>query len=183
MASGVYSILCLKTKKLYIGSATSVKIRIYEHKRTLNKGSHHNCHLQKAWDKYGEDSFQFLIVQLVDVDLLIATEQYWIDKTQAANPAFGFNICKLAGSALGTKRTPDQRKRISDGHLGIGAGKQLSAAHIQRIREANTGRSPSEETRKKMSDAAKVRCISLSTREKLREKTLNYWKRKKECLI
>jgi group I intron endonuclease len=221
MASGVYSILCLKNKKLYIGSAKSVKIRIYEHKRTLNKGSHHNCHLQKAWDKYGEDSFQFLIVQLVDdIDLLIATEQYWIDKAQAANPAFGFNICNIAGSALGTKRTPDQRKRISDGHLGIGAGKQLSAAHIQRIREANTGRypseetrkkmsdaakarvrapcsnetkakigiansgkSPSSETRKKMSDAAKVRCISLSTREKLREKTLNYWKRKKECLI
>jgi hypothetical protein len=159
-------------------------------------------------------------VQLVDdIELLIATEQYWIDKVQSANPAFGFNIRKIADSMLGTKRTPDQRKRISDGKIGIGAGKKLSSAHIQRIRDFNTGRSPSEETRKKMSDsakarvrtacsnetkvkigiansgkspssearkkmsdAAKLRCISLSTREKLREKTLNYWKRKKECL-
>ena len=95
MSSGIYSIVCVKNKKIYIGSARSIKDRIYEHKRTLKKGTHHNFHLQQAWNKYGEDSFEFLIVQVVDdCSLLVRHEQEWIDKTQAANHAFGFNIRK-----------------------------------------------------------------------------------------
>ena len=161
MSSGIYSIVCVKNKKIYIGSARSIKDRIYEHKRTLKKGTHHNFHLQQAWNKYGEDSFEFLIVQVVDdCSLLVRHEQEWIDKTQAANHAFGFNIRKLADSMLGTKRTDEQRQKISDGKKGVGAGKKLSAAHINRIRECNTGKKHSKEAREKMSISAKNRIRS-----------------------
>lgn len=43
----------------------------------INK--HQNCHLQNAWNKYGEDKFHFSIVELCPTDSLLIKEQYFID--------------------------------------------------------------------------------------------------------
>lgn len=45
----------------------------------------------------------------VDASMLIQSEQYFIDRL---NPSY--NMCKIAGSTLGTKQSVESNKRRSD---------------------------------------------------------------------
>ncbi len=65
-SSGVYQIRCVPTGKIYIGSAVDLKARWDGHRRRLRRGVHHNAHLQYAWDKYGEASFEFSVLEYAD---------------------------------------------------------------------------------------------------------------------
>lgn len=97
-SSGIYQIRCLPTGKIYIGSAINLRDRWRLHQRDLRRGEHGNRHLQSAWDKYGEASFEFTVLQLVDPPELLHTEQEWIDRTGCADREIGFNIYDTAGS-------------------------------------------------------------------------------------
>src|SRR6185295_18629845 len=68
------------------------------HRRRLRQKTHHNIHLQQAWNKYGEEKFEFSVLELVEVSTLLQVEQTWIDKTGCADRKIGFNIFPLAGS-------------------------------------------------------------------------------------
>ncbi len=57
--SGVYRIRNIATEMIYIGSAASLYDRYHSHKSKLNAGKHENQHLQRAYQKYGMDSFVF----------------------------------------------------------------------------------------------------------------------------
>ena len=74
---GIYKITNILDKKCYIGSSVNVKKRFSEHRRDLNKNSHHSYHLQRAWNKYGESQFQFQILEIcINESALIEKEQY-----------------------------------------------------------------------------------------------------------
>lgn len=111
--SGIYKITCVPSAKIYIGSAVGIKTRWSLHKSQLYKESHHNIYLQRAWNKYGEGNFCFEIVELCGIPELISREQYYID---TLNP--DFNICRVAGSNLGThfsgkQKTQGHRDKIA----------------------------------------------------------------------
>jgi hypothetical protein len=97
-AAGVYQILCRATGKLYVGSSVDLFARWAQHRVALRRGIHQNYRLQKAWEEYGEEAFEFSILELVDKDDLLLVEQAWLDKTKSANPENGFNIFDKAGS-------------------------------------------------------------------------------------
>lgn len=59
--SGIYQILCKPTGKVYIGSAVWIAKRKRHHREALLAGKHHSQYLQKAWDKYGPEAFEFSI--------------------------------------------------------------------------------------------------------------------------
>ena len=63
--SGVYLIINCLDGKLYVGSAANILSRIGWHKRYLMLGKHHSVLLQRAYDKYGPNAFQFAIVEQV----------------------------------------------------------------------------------------------------------------------
>src|SRR5690242_8081336 len=86
--SGVYQILCKPTGKIYIGSTVDLCARWNIHRIMLRRKTHHNTHLQQAWDKYGEESFEFSVLEFVKVSALLQTEQSWIDKTGCADRKF-----------------------------------------------------------------------------------------------
>lgn len=65
-------------KKRYIGQTYSIKNRFYRHKNELLKNKHHNTHLQNAWNKYGIENFEFIILEYCDIELLNEREIYWI---------------------------------------------------------------------------------------------------------
>lgn len=69
-----------------------------KHLRSLLHGSHQNFHLQQAWDKYGEDNFKFLVLELIMKSELLRAEQAWIDSSGCTDRNVGFNIYKVAGS-------------------------------------------------------------------------------------
>lgn len=78
---GVYCILNKINGKRYIGSTVvSFKDRLNHHRNRLRVDGHKNAHIQRSWNKYGEDSFDFNVLEVVDDrDLVLEREQFWID--------------------------------------------------------------------------------------------------------
>lgn len=102
LASGIYKITCLANKKIYIGSATNLRKRRNSHLHALRQNKHENSILQRTWNKYGEQSFTFEVLELVLSVLLTAREQYWFNKAKPFDKK-GFNLLREAGSPLGIK--------------------------------------------------------------------------------
>lgn len=89
---GIYKIINLKNNKIYVGSAKNINRRWKRHICELNKQTHHNIILQNAWNKYGPDSFNFEILELVnDSNELLEREEHYIDKLQPFGKV-GYNI-------------------------------------------------------------------------------------------
>src|SRR5262249_49580544 len=96
--SSVYQIRCLPTGKIYIGSSVNMEKRYHHHRQSLIAGNHRNPYLQQAWNKYGEEAFEFSVLEVVEPANLLNTEQYWIDKTLCCDRKVGFNVYPVAGS-------------------------------------------------------------------------------------
>ena len=56
-ACGIYLIRNASQQKVYVGSSIDMEKRWSAHIRLLNRGCHHNRHLQSAWIKYGKEFF------------------------------------------------------------------------------------------------------------------------------
>lgn len=96
--SGIYTIVNKINNDRYIGQSKNVKTRLWQHKSLLRNNRHtyrtgELSLLQKAWNKYGEDAFEFKIVEFCDIDKLNDREQYWIDfyKCNHAKYRKGYN--------------------------------------------------------------------------------------------
>lgn len=142
--SGIYRITCSVTGLFYIGSAVNLCQRRYDHFKTLRRNIHRNPKLQNAWNKYGEESFTFEVIELVLIPFLIIQEQYWLDKLKPFGKK-GFNIARIAGSSLGQKRSPEACKNMSDAQRGKPSsfkGKKRSPETIEKLRISHRGQTP-----------------------------------------
>lgn len=92
---GVYSITNMVNNKVYIGSSVDIYGRWSHHKSHLNKNTHHNSYLQRAWNKYGEEKFEFKIIEKCSEDKCIETEQRWYEYYQSGNKKYGYNLCDI----------------------------------------------------------------------------------------
>ena len=77
--SGIYCIENITNHKTYIGSSKNIYQRLLKHFALLRHNKHQNAHLQNAWNKYGEDSCRWFILELCDSKELTEKEQYCID--------------------------------------------------------------------------------------------------------
>lgn len=93
---GIYKILNLKNNKLYYGSSKNIKKRWATHRNHLKNNKHVNCILQRAWDKYGESSFSFEVVELCSENNLLLTEQKYLD----LNPEYNIGVQSSGGDNL-----------------------------------------------------------------------------------
>lgn len=76
---GIYAIKNKVNGKIYIGQSTNIENRWYKHKTSLRHNYHGNYHLQCSWNKYGEDSFEFSVLEECAKDKLDEREIYWIN--------------------------------------------------------------------------------------------------------
>lgn len=111
--SGIYKITCTQTRKFYIGSAVYVKSRWALHRMKLRKNIHDNKHLQRAFNKHGEQSFIFEIIESCPKDILIEREQHYIDTLKPK-----FNIARIAGNTLGCKHTEEVKQFLRNKFKG-----------------------------------------------------------------
>lgn len=84
---GIYKIINKVNGKFYIGSSDRLEKRKYEHWKLLKSGKHFNSHLQNAWNLYGENNFEFIIVEECEPSVQFEREQFYLD---TLNP-FGDN--------------------------------------------------------------------------------------------
>ena len=89
---GIYCIENSINKKKYIGLSGDIKRRWTEHLSELRRGEHINVCLQRAWEKYGEDTFQFYIVELCAEDILCERERYYIQTYHTMSHEHGYNL-------------------------------------------------------------------------------------------
>lgn len=130
MNTGIYAIQHVESGKRYIGSAVNFTERWGSHRHHLRRGTHHSRHLQSAWNKYGEAAFAFTKLLVCAKEHLLMYEQRCIDGYDSFNRKFGYNAAPTAGSCLGMKHTEATKAKL---------------------RERNTGRVASAETRAKLS--------------------------------
>ena len=77
--SGIYCIENIVNHKTYIGSSKNIYQRLLKHFALLRHNKHENAHLQSAWNKYGEKSFQWFVIEYCDNEYLTQKEQESID--------------------------------------------------------------------------------------------------------
>ena len=124
---------------VYIGSATNIYQRKHRHLHDLKNNKHTNKKLQNKFNKYGECSLVFSVLEYCDKTKLIDKEQFYIDKL---NPSL--NILKIAGSSYGYKHKSSTIKKFKEQRKG---------------KQNSLGRVLSSETKKKISEKAKQRGI------------------------
>lgn len=126
--TGIYAIVNLVNGKFYIGSAAtntdeSVKkqgfyYRWTAHVNRLKAGNHKNCHLQRAWNKYGASSFKFQILEFVEPERCIEVEQVYLDLFPEGDRDLVYNICFIAGSVLGRVPSEESRRKCAESNAG-----------------------------------------------------------------
>jgi len=143
--SGIYIIKNKINGKFYVGSSDDIRHRWYEHVYKLRKNKHNNPHFQNAWNKYGENNFEFLIVEKCNKDELLIKEQYYISKLQPFKKN-GYNICDTAGGGDNITHNPnkeafiDKMKIINKGEGNGMFGKTHNENTIKLMEEKSVGR-------------------------------------------
>lgn len=150
-APGVYKITNTVTGQVYFGSSVNMRKRHNEHFARLRVGKHGNQRLQRSFNKYGEVSFVFEIVEIAIN--FVEREQFYIDNH---NPYF--NICLRANDLSSIVRTPEWNKKISIANTG----KKASDETKERLRVSHLGKTPgnkgvpcSNEKKQKISQSKK----------------------------
>lgn len=179
---GIYTIINIITGDYYIGSSNDVRGRIRSHRSELARNKHSNCHLQRAYNKYGADNFEFKTILLCDLENKLHYEQVLIDNMK---PAYNIAITaeapgqglhpsdatkrKISEALKGKKPSEEHRRKISESL----SGHALSEEHKHKLSEAHKGHRPSEITRCRLSDAHKGIVFSEDHRRKIGEAQRN----------
>lgn len=176
--SGIYTIVNNVNGKVYVGSSILLASRWRTHVSDLGLNIHDNQHLQSSWNKYGPSVFVFEAVIYCNPEYLIFWEQIAIDGHIATIGWDNmYNLSPTAGSPLGCKHSPEakaaRRKALLGGKTYPGTPAQKEAT--AKAQAATRGMKHTEETKKKMSQAAAGRDLS-----RIRWKTKADW-RPKPC--
>jgi group I intron endonuclease len=116
MGCGIYKIENLIDKKIYIGSSVNLRNREYKHFWMLNKNKHDNQHLQNSFNKFGENSFKFEILEECDEQSLIERENHHINQNKSNNQEFGYNMA-LVNEFRRNAYNDEVKRKISNYNL------------------------------------------------------------------
>lgn len=148
---GIYGIKNKVNNNIYIGkTGMNFGDRWDSHRSLLRGNKHFNQYLQRAWNKYGEENFEFIVIEDCSVDELNDKERYYIQLYREQNLSYN----------------------LADGGEGGGfLGKHLSEETKRKIGDKNkinmTGRILSDETKAKMSISQKERYEQWTEEERI----------------
>lgn len=137
--SGIYCIRHRASSKCYVGSACSISNRWSTHRATLNRNKHHCSKLQRAWNKYGAEAFEFEVLEACGLSELAAFEQKWMDELDSVKA--GYNEHPEARTARGYKHKIGFRLSMSEVQTRIGVDPEERARRSERARRQHTEKS------------------------------------------
>jgi group I intron endonuclease len=116
--SGIYKIINKVNGKYYVGSTNDIHTRWNVHTCKLNKNMHHSQKLQRAWDKYKQDNFDFILIERVNEENLLNIEQNYLIEC-SKNKKSNYNVNYNALSPFkGRKHTEQTKRKMSNRHSG-----------------------------------------------------------------
>lgn len=121
---GIYQIKNKINNKSYIGSSSRLKFRWSRHLTDLKCNIHHSLALQRACNKYGIDSFEFIVLEYCKDDELLQKEQYYLDVLKPE-----YNICKIAGNCAGVKHSTETIEKRRTTLINLWEKKELKTIH------------------------------------------------------
>lgn len=162
MNSGIYTITNKFNGKIYVGYSTNMSRRMYKHQRDLKANEHANPHLQSAYNHYGEDCFDFEVLEFhQEMSILPSMENYWVNMLKSNDREYGYNIACTSDRHVPYKWSDETRQRMKE--------KYIKTPH------PNTGKRHSEETKRKMSESGKNKVFTDLQREKISKSKIEYW--------
>lgn len=108
--SGIYCITNRINNKKYIGQALNLKRRKTQHFNHYNS----NIHLQHAMKKYGNENFEWEVLEYCSANDLSEREQFYIDSYDFANL---YNLCPFVDSQQGLCKVPVLQIDIKTGQI------------------------------------------------------------------
>lgn len=129
--SGIYKIVNRINGHLYIGSTVHFKKRRTDHLWHLANGSHHSGYLQNAWNKYGSEQFEIILLEEVHESLLIEFEQKYIDRLLPC-----YNMRRTAEARGIHIFTQEIRDKISKSNTGRRNTNEMKIA-MARVKNGN----------------------------------------------
>ena len=167
MTCGIYMIRNKVNGKMYVGQAIEIEGSRWKRHRSELRGNYHvNEHLQRAWNKYGEESFEFSILLECEEKQLNTYEEYYIFELMTYDPRIGYN--KNYGGDSG-KHTEETKRKIRESCKGINCGENNYMYGKTGEKCPNYGKHHTKETKKKMSEAKKGKNLSDEHKRKIKE--------------
>jgi group I intron endonuclease len=149
---GIYKIENIENGKLYIGSASNFLKRKSSHFCYLRRGTHHNIHLQRAFNK-SKTSFTFTLIE--QTENLLEREQHYIDILQPQ-----YNICQIAGRTEGVVCSEETKEKMRLSHSKRDCSRSIETK--KRISEGNSGKERPQELRDRIARALSIPIIQLN---------------------
>lgn len=150
----VYAIANMASGVVYVGSTIqrSYKKRWRHHRWALRSHKHGNRYLQRAWDKYGEKAFDFVVLEYVDGPdrNILAREKQSLDVFRLIGGVYNLSLEPRRGPWYGKHLSSEHRARIGKGCRG----KTISEEHRAAIGRAHKDMIHSDEALKKMAEAS-----------------------------
>lgn len=137
---GIYGIRNLINGKIYVGkTGMNFGDRWDSHRSLLNNGKHDNPHLQKAWNKYGKDNFEFIVLEDCEIDELSDREKYYIKLYKDMGLAYNIHDGGDEGYNLGKHLSEETKQKIGEKNKINGIGRKASDETKLRMSKSHTG--------------------------------------------
>jgi group I intron endonuclease len=143
----IYFFKNIVNNKIYVGQTNNISKRQRDHLRDAQNG--HESLLCRGIRKYGQDNFEFKVIEECQDESANEREKYWIDHFDSFNS--GYNQT-TGGDHF--KHSEETKRKIGN----FFKGKKLSEEHKKKVAAFFTGKKrppPSEETLKKRSESLK----------------------------
>lgn len=163
MVGYIYKITNKINGKIYIGSAFDVTRREYVHRSDLRCQRHHNSHLQNAFNKYGENAFEFSCkkVNVENEQALRLLEERYINYCWDSGKLYNISKKGSGGDTISYHpKNKEIRKKIGEASKKMFASmseeqKRLHSERNKGENNPNYGNRWNDEQRKRMSISRK----------------------------
>lgn len=150
---GIYCIINRSTSQMYIGQSIDIHKRFKEH----IKGKHLHCsYIDKALAKYGEEAFDFKILEECSPEELNTKEKEYISKYDTFKNPKHYNL--TIGGEFAPSKIPSIAKKISQSQIGKEVSEETRKKQsLAKLGDNNPkywlGKTRSEETKEKIAIA------------------------------
>lgn len=122
---GVYGIYNNANGKWYVGQSVDIAKRWKHHICALNNRYHPNVHLSRAWDLYGQSSFEFVVLEECPLERLNQREKHWINELHAFETGYNQTI----GGDFPAGRIVSEETKAAESAARKGSGNPFYGKH------------------------------------------------------